>query len=159
MKTNTESLIDKALASNASDALNEYLMARNVHTYKTRNNFSKEITPYFKGWKPIVDKPAAIKVGKQTQMGLFLFSVKYGQRGVEVEAFWPKQLGSVLSKGLIFNKRIIGQPVENSFGFKLTLPVENGAVFKNMHAVKSMSKIIAAAAKRAETRWLDTSEE
>lgn len=142
----------------AAKVLDEYLAARNVHGYKTKTNLT-DLSKYFKGWAVITNKPALIKYGIKTQLGLFIYGAKYESQGVRLEVFWPKQYGPELKGGLLFKKKVTGKLVGNSYGFSIVLPVSKGSVFKDYASLKAVAKMMSNAATRAEKRYLATDDE
>lgn len=155
---NIQELINKVVNNNNADEVLEYFIAKNVHDYKTKSDLSKDLGKYFSGWQTMTNKPANVNYGKKTKIGLFLFKCKYTEKGIYIEAFWPKKLGNTIKIGFFTKKSVVGIPIENSYVFSLTLPVESGKTFKDISAVQTFAKGFSQIANQIDKKYLDTSE-
>jgi hypothetical protein len=138
--------------------VNEYMLARNVHGYKTRTDLSKKFASAMTGWKTVEAKPTYIKYQKQTKLGWFMFMLKYVEQGLQVGALWPSKLGPSLTGGVLFKKAVRGTKKGNSYEYATIIPVKEGEVVGRniITAMQTFASILAKAARKVDKYYLET---
>jgi hypothetical protein len=149
-------IVDVVEGTSATDiideAIDEYLLARNVFKYKTKMDIGKSLEKYFNDWNVARSTPTYFNANTKNSVGTFAFAIRYVASGLEISMMWPKNLGNIKLDGKTFT----GTQKDGSNHYTVVFPIKPGTTFNGTSKIKSMAKSFSKLTNKTAKKTLAT---